>query len=281
MDITSRALSPFVKNQVLEFVSLHNGQLRLDFMNGERLNIEIPNYQINIDNLQFFPFDSNGKFLSAAAILDRGKNLDPTAPVRDTTDFSDEKQPEVKDGEFFWPLPLKHESVQSYFKNNPIEKIGHFNDEIWIRFQNTDAMKLSVGEFVVLLYDNTGEPYSAIPKADKLKTEIQSGTSNHTEKYMTAIAESVNESFRILCKLGKVPPGSTVTKRTGEKLYKTRDGIRIFKKGGSERISPPENHTFLCADYGSFDCVHNDTVVGWVVSHEELLKYLETQPLPY
>lgn len=295
MDIASRGLTKVVKNQVLDFISLFEGGLRLDFMNGEWMKISIPNYQINMDRLQFFFFDSRSACLSDAAIEKREKNPDPTATVPmpeaeltteedlfgPDSDLFSTKPPEERalETEDSWPLPLNHKYVQSYIKNQPVEFLKSVDGKILIRFENTNVMQLDVDEFTVLLYDNTGETLD-FPKL-RPQPERRQKPVLQTPQEKIAIAESVNESLRIMCKLGKVPHGSTVTKRTGEKLYETRDGIRIFKKGGSDRIAPPENHTFLCADYGTFDCMSNDTIVCWVVSREELMEYLQTHPLPY
>jgi hypothetical protein len=198
--IQNGLIAKFVKNQVLNAVTLCGGAIRLNFKSGEWLTIAVKNYRISDEDHLAVPCDSSGRILQLGEILERPENPDPTTQVLTTEDDSFSEEP---------------------------------------------------------------QSVSQTPQEKSLQKK---------------------QDLKVLCRLGDIPNGSLVTKRIGDKLYQTSTGIRIYSQknaGEFQRIEPPAGCTFLCAEYSTFNCVSNDTQVHWVVSREDFLKHLDTNPLPY
>ena len=89
--------------------------------------------------------------------------------------------------------------------------------------------------------------------------------------------------MKLLIEIGKVPIGSKITKRTGEKIYEVRDKIPIYSeketlKLTNELKASPGTKLLISTDpqYAFAIAAVPDTLeVLWEVSADELRSYLD------
>ncbi len=89
--------------------------------------------------------------------------------------------------------------------------------------------------------------------------------------------------MKLLIEIGKVPIGSKITKRTGEKVYEVRDRIVIYSEEGctkpiNELKASPGTKLIVSADpqYSFAIVAVSDTLeVLWEVSEDRLRQYLD------
>ncbi len=84
--------------------------------------------------------------------------------------------------------------------------------------------------------------------------------------------------MKILMAAQDIPLGSIVTKRTGDKLYTVREGIKIYgtpEQQSTREIKCDDGTRFLISETGDISIVSNDTELLWHVSDEDLYSYLD------
>lgn len=93
------------------------------------------------------------------------------------------------------------------------------------------------------------------------------------------------KTLQLLICASEIPLGSTVTKRTGEKLYTLRDRIKVWpaNDGESKNTPVPEPNEikaigearFLVAENGDASVVDGSTLLRWKVEDDDLLAWLQ------
>lgn len=89
--------------------------------------------------------------------------------------------------------------------------------------------------------------------------------------------------MKLLIEIGKLPIGSRITKRTGDKVYEVRDKIVIYSEEGcskpiNELKSSPGTKLLISTDpqYSFAIVAVPDTMeVLWEISEDELRNYLD------
>jgi hypothetical protein len=82
--------------------------------------------------------------------------------------------------------------------------------------------------------------------------------------------------FRVLMPAGMIPLNSIVTKRTGVHEYTLTDVIKVYGENGLEQTIKSDGVRYLVDGHGvSINAVTNDKILCWVVSEEELLRFLQ------
>ncbi len=83
------------------------------------------------------------------------------------------------------------------------------------------------------------------------------------------------ELIRVILPAGKIPLGSDVTKKNGEKPYILRDRIRIFTQGEDKReLIAQEGTRILISETGDANAIPNTTDLVWHATRDDLDDYL-------
>lgn len=79
--------------------------------------------------------------------------------------------------------------------------------------------------------------------------------------------------IKVILQAGRIPVGSFVTKRTGDKRYVLRDKIVIYGAAKQE-ISADEHCRFIVSSTGDVNVIGMDTELVWEVDEHELVEFL-------
>jgi len=80
--------------------------------------------------------------------------------------------------------------------------------------------------------------------------------------------------YKLLLHAREIPPGATVTKRTGEKKYVLRDQIKVYRaQGDVQEIRALDGTRFLVGPSGDIDVVGSETELVWHASLWEVREF--------
>lgn len=100
---------------------------------------------------------------------------------------------------------------------------------------------------------------------------------------LTTSLLDLEDKIKVLLPAHCIPIGSDVTKRTGEKIYRLEESIKVY---ADKFITPPAETNpitldigpgvrVLFGDNGSINIINAETVLAWVITAGELLAYLQ------
>jgi hypothetical protein len=79
---------------------------------------------------------------------------------------------------------------------------------------------------------------------------------------------------KLIIEIGKIPFGSKVTKKNGEKVYRVGDRFTIYGPTKKDVMIAPDGFLLLIDPNGNGNIVENTLEVVWLVYTDELESYL-------